>query len=293
VREISADPASVTSTTSHEAQVELQMPDDAPSPVRTPSLRETSSLSLAKMWDGVVPSGGVDKRVYDALQAADVDGNGKLSRSELHGIVVNLLEAKETASKYRQRATGAVIIIVLLLGAMIGLTALAVWALRDTRTEDNLLVGKNGELLGTATALSSVPINLVPLLKPAQLGHVKEIYLSSGDPPIQRGYQVTSFAKYSDAMVEFFLADTTKSVVVRNGTVYIHTFYPPSTPPIPRPPRPPPLPPLSGMQTLPPPPPPSPIMPPAPAVDSPAFEVVIEIGETVGDGPLNVNEIGL
>ena len=201
----------------------------------------------------------MDRQIYDALKVVDVDGSGSISKDELKSLVVTLVEANKETAHYKKRACFAMVAALLLLLVSFGLTALAIAVTVSTGASNNLLVGKDGRLVGAAQAFHTVSIDEAAQLTPEQLSHVQTITVTHSSGRFE-GFSVTHFVKYSTTHVEFFLDGTTKTLVVDGGVAYLHeTIYPPMLPPSPpsAPPAPPspPMPPLGPGESFSPPPP--------------------------------------
>ena len=256
----------MTTVEAKPADIEVAVPESTTStsnkiePSPSPSLRRQGSISISGFYKDAPEMGTMDRQIYDAMKRADTDGSGSISKDELKDLVVTLVESHKETAHYKKRACIATVLAVVLLLVSFGLTALAVTLTVTMGASNGLLVGKDGQLIGAAAAFHTVTIEEAAELTPEQLSHVQTISVTHSSGRYE-GYHVTHFIKYSAEHVEFFLADTTKTLVVSAGVAYLHeTIYPPLSPPMPPMPPPappsPPMPPLEPGQTWPPPPPP-------------------------------------
>mmetsp|Transcript_29345 Transcript_29345/g.75672 ORF Transcript_29345/g.75672 Transcript_29345/m.75672 type:complete len:341 (-) Transcript_29345:501-1523(-) len=267
-----------------------QRVDDAP----YLSKRQSSAMSITKMYTGGPPADGLEREVHDAIMRADVDGDGKLSRQEIHGIVLDLISTRKQAKEYKKQAAGACAASVILLLAVFGLTALSVWAFQKVDTnDDHLMVGRDGKLLASAEAVSHVHLSLLGGMNHDQLNQVSTVTVDYEDPTtghtLNRGFRITGYVEDTDetgsTLITLSTSDPVVQIRVRTpagadvGQAFLHFALPPSPPPPPpEPPSPSPPPPMPPRPPLlpgavyhsPSPPPPS-SPPPSPSPPTPSF----------------------
>jgi hypothetical protein len=102
---------------------------------------------------------GLTSTLRERLQAADADGDGFISASEM----MDVMQREITATRDRKmmvRVLAALsVACVLIIAAVVGLTYAVVEMSKDTSVENNVLVGKDGlQPLSTATLQQTTPL---------------------------------------------------------------------------------------------------------------------------------------
>jgi hypothetical protein len=102
---------------------------------------------------------GLTSTLRERLQAADADGDGIISASEM----MDVMQREITATRDRKmmvRVLAALsVACVLIIAAVVGLTYAVVEMSKDTSVENNVLVGKDGlQPLSTATLQQTLPL---------------------------------------------------------------------------------------------------------------------------------------
>jgi hypothetical protein len=115
---------------------------------------------------------GLTSTLRERLQAADADGDGIISASEM----MDVMQREITATRDRKmmvRVLAALsVACVLIIAAVVGLTYAVVQMSKDTSVENNVLVGKDGlQPLSTATLQQTTPL--------------RDLYQASGPSELQ------------------------------------------------------------------------------------------------------------
>jgi hypothetical protein len=115
---------------------------------------------------------GLTSTLRERLQAADADGDGFISASEM----MDVMQREITATRDRKmmvRVLAALsVACVLIIAAVVGLTYAVVEMSKDTSVENNVLVGKDGlQPLSTATLQQTTPL--------------RDLYQASGPSELQ------------------------------------------------------------------------------------------------------------
>jgi hypothetical protein len=102
---------------------------------------------------------GLTSTLRERLQAADADGDGIISASEM----MDVMQREITATRYRKMMVSLLaalsVACVLIIAAVVGLTYAVVEMSKDTSVENNVLVGKDGlQPLSTATLQQTTPL---------------------------------------------------------------------------------------------------------------------------------------
>ena len=125
---------------------------------------------------------GLASSLRDRLQAADANGDGVISASEM----IDVIQSEITATRDRKVMQRVLIALgvacLLIIAAVVGLTYAVVEMSKDTSVENNVLVGKDGlQPLSTATLQKTV--QLAPLYKassPSELDWLTHVTVPFG-----------------------------------------------------------------------------------------------------------------
>ena len=115
---------------------------------------------------------GLSSTLGDRLQAADANGDGVISASEM----IDVIQSEITATRDRKMMKRVLIALgvacLLVIAAVVGLTYAVVEMSKDTSVENNVLVGKDGlQPLSTATLQQTTPL--------------RDLYQASGPSELQ------------------------------------------------------------------------------------------------------------
>ena len=166
---------------------------------------------------------GLASSLRDRLQAADANGDGVISASEM----IDVIQSEITATRDRrvmQRVLVALgVACLLIIAAVVGLTYAVVEMSKDTSVENNVLVGKDGlQPLSTATLQKTV--RLAPLYKassPSELDWLTHLTVPFGKGEavlkIQNVYLVPGERARFDTAAENVSVEVTADGVTVSG----------------------------------------------------------------------------
>ena len=166
---------------------------------------------------------GLASSLRDRLQAADANGDGVISASEM----IDVIQSEITATRDRkvmQRVLVALgVACLLIIAAVVGLTYAVVEMSKDTSVENNVLVGKDGlQPLSTATLQKTV--QLAPLYKassPSELDWLTHVTVPFGKGEavlkIQNVYLVPGERARFDTAAENVSVEVTADGVTVSG----------------------------------------------------------------------------
>jgi hypothetical protein len=126
---------------------------------------------------------GLTSTLRERLQAADADGDGFISASEM----MDVMQREITATRDRKmmvRVLAALsVACVLIIAAVVGLTYAVVQMSKDTSVENNVLVGKDGlQPLSTATLQQTTPLrDLYQATSPSEVDWLTHLTVPFGN----------------------------------------------------------------------------------------------------------------
>jgi hypothetical protein len=120
----------------------------------------------------ILEAPGLTSSLRERLQAADANGDGFISASEM----IDVIQSEITATRDRKMMVRVLIALgvacLLVIAAVVGLTYAVVEMSKDTSVENNVLVGKDGlQPLSTATLQHTIPL--------------RDLYKASGPSELQ------------------------------------------------------------------------------------------------------------
>ena len=125
---------------------------------------------------------GLTSSLRDRLQAADANGDGVISASEM----IDVIQSEITATRDRKVMQRVLIALgvacLLIIAAVVGLTYAVVEMSKDTSVENNVLVGKDGlQPLSTATLQKTVQLaDLYKASSPSELDWLTHVTVPFG-----------------------------------------------------------------------------------------------------------------
>jgi hypothetical protein len=126
---------------------------------------------------------GLTSSLRERLQAADANGDGVISASEM----IDVIQSEITATRDRKMMKRVLIALgvacLLVIAAVVGLTYAVVEMSKDTSVENNVLVGKDGlQPLSTATLQQTTPLrDLYKASGPSQLQGLTHLTVPFGN----------------------------------------------------------------------------------------------------------------
>ena len=139
--------------------------------ILSPDCLDISKLDPDADGDGKVSP--VEKEIYAALKAADVDGSGSISIGELYASITTLVIAKRANKTLGRLAFGLVGALVLCLGAIFLVSLLAGEALKESHVKGSLMTDTSGGLVAVATAQTTTTLWDLPAVETAVLAEMK------------------------------------------------------------------------------------------------------------------------
>ena len=112
---------------------------------------QLSDLDPDADGDGKVSS--LEKEIYAALKAADIDGTGSIGMGELYSVIGNLVTAKRQVKNLGKVVVALLFIILLALGSIFAVSILAGEAIKESRV--------NGAAMTTPDGSSAVAVDIV------------------------------------------------------------------------------------------------------------------------------------
>ena len=112
---------------------------------------DISKLDPDADGDGKVTA--LEKEIYAALKAADIDGSGTIGTGELYAVIGNLVTAKRQVKNLGKMIVALLIIIVLALGSIFAVSMLAGEAIKESKV--------NGATMTTPDGTSAVQVDTV------------------------------------------------------------------------------------------------------------------------------------
>ena len=166
---------------------------------------------------------GLTSSLRDRLQAADANGDGVISASEM----IDVIQSEITATRDRkvmQRVLVALgIACLLIIAAVVGLTYAVVEMSKDTSVQNNVLVGKDGlQPLSTATLQKTVKLaDLYKASSPSELDWLTHVTVPFGKGEavlkIQNVYLVPGERARFDTAAENVSVEVTADGVTVSG----------------------------------------------------------------------------
>ena len=157
----------------------------------------------------------------------DRDSDGNFNLSEVVDIVEDLHEeekAKEKAQRQSRLYLFLLVAAALFLSLVTGVNAAVTWmtvdSAKDTEALKSLLTDRNGNVMATNAAETTLPLIVAPVLDLATLATTDRLvvtYPVSGDSTVTKSLKVTDVAKYSDTWAEFDMVCELCKLVVKDG----------------------------------------------------------------------------
>ena len=126
---------------------------------------------------------GLTSTLKQRLQAADANGDGIISASEM----IDVIQSEITATRDKKLMSRVLIVLgvacLLIIAAVVGLTYAVVDMSKDTSVDNNVLVSKDGlQPLSTATLQETVPLaEMYKAQSPAELDWLQQVTVPFGD----------------------------------------------------------------------------------------------------------------
>jgi len=126
---------------------------------------------------------GLTSTLKQRLQAADANGDGIISASEM----IEVIQSEITATRDKKLMSRVLIVLgvacLLIIAAVVGLTYAVVDMSKDTSVDNNVLVSKDGlQPLSTATLQETVPLaEMYKAQSPAELDWLQQVTVPFGD----------------------------------------------------------------------------------------------------------------
>ena len=166
---------------------------------------------------------GLTSSLRDRLQAADANGDGVISASEM----IDVIQSEITATRDRKVMQRVLIALgvacLLIIAAVVGLTYAVVEMSKDTSVENNVLVGKDGlQPLSTATLQKTVQLaDLYKASSPSELDWLTHVTVPFGKGEavlkIQNVYLVPGERARFDTAAENVSVEVTADGVTVSG----------------------------------------------------------------------------
>ena len=198
-----------------------------------------SKFAAAIEADSTMASKSADAKqlAVNIMAKYDRDSDGNFNLSEVVDIVEDLQEeekAKEKAQRqsklYMFLLVAAALFLSLVTGVNAGVTWITVDSAKDTEALKTLLTDRNGNVMATNAAETTLPLIAAPVLDVATLATTDRLvitYALSGTETVERSVAVNDVIKYSDTWAEFELPcgiTACGKVVIKDGAaVYTNT----------------------------------------------------------------------
>ena len=204
-----------------------------PEPAADASLR-ASATAIAKMTG----TNFGDDAIGKIMAKYDADGDGKFDLNEVRGIATDVLTQKAGKKAYKGVAIASFFLILVLLGAMVGIVFGANEATKESHVNpDGLMTGLDGSAVKTEEVRSYATLYDLPRIETNILARLDQLTVNlAGDgagawPAVaQATFKVTSAIKPSDDELYLFLAsgavahidaaNTTARVTLADGAVF-------------------------------------------------------------------------
>ena len=176
-----------------------------------------SKFAAAIEDDSTMASKSADAKqlAVNIMAKYDRDSDGNFNLSEVVDIVEDLQEeekAKEKAQRqsklYMFLLVAAALFLSLVTGVNAGVTWITVDSAKDTEALKTLLTDRNGNVMATNAAETTLPLIAAPVLDVATLATTDRLvitYALSGTETVERSVAVNDVIKYSNTSVEFEL----------------------------------------------------------------------------------------
>ena len=179
-----------------------------------------------------------DDAIGAVMAKYDTDGDGKFDLNEVRGIATDVLTQKAGKKAYKGVAIASFFLILVLLGAMVGIVFGANEATKESHVNpDGLMTGLDGSAVKTEEVRSYATLYDLPRIETNILARLDQLTVNlAGDgagawpAAAQATFKVTSAIKPSDDEVYLFLAsgavahidaaNTTASVTLADGATF-------------------------------------------------------------------------
>jgi hypothetical protein len=147
------------------------------------------------------------------IKSADKDGDGKISMGELTDVMEQALKEASAKRQYRCSALVLVFVVLILIGAQVGLSAAVALSLKDLYAggkNSTILASADNRVMQTGRAEYLVPLLVAPVLPSPTLASIQTISLTVKDVATPDGkYEsiehVSRVRRYSKVRVTFDL----------------------------------------------------------------------------------------
>ncbi len=126
---------------------------------------------------------GLSSTLGERLQAADANGDGVISASEMIDVFQSEADAIRDNKMMKRMLIALGIACLLIIAAVVGLTYAVVEMSKDTSVQNNVLVSKDGQPLSTAAMKKTeIPLaNIYTALNASQLDHLTQLKVPFGE----------------------------------------------------------------------------------------------------------------
>ena len=172
---------------------------------KTPTAPELSAsrkpgIRLVDLDPDVDKDGEVSKserKLYNRLWKADLDGNGMIDVKEFYAVLVDFVKIQRMNLFYKWFAVIFLLLSILLAGTSLGTSLWAAELAKDTKADHAMFADVDGSVLGVSDATTAVPLYTLAVMPITALGRVRALTVSyiEGSETVQQNLQIVSQTK--------------------------------------------------------------------------------------------------